>query len=422
MNFSKIYCVVLALISLFIISGCGNGGSVSQSSSLKGVAATGAPIVGTVTLTDSKGAQLGPNPTDMDGNFSFDVTGLTPPYLLVANWTSNSRSRTLASVALSSGTANINPFSDLSLQIISSTDPTSNILNHGRLDLNIFTSPSVSAAQLKIQTLLAPIFAKYDITEFNPITGTYTATPDNKLDTLLDIISITVSNGIFTITNNLDGSTIASGSLSNLVSVTPDITKCPDSVVLTDIKEITQTMSKLRDVMNLGTALTVNATEDLFFPGPNYGISNGNTRAQDMASILSIFGPNGTSTIGKLKSIRNVRLVSDLSNSYSGRGVVRAYLLNYDFIYESGLVVHGNDVTFAKELTSGLWKFIGSPTGSNQGSNYGAVFFQDSITINIGIDYIIPVLDIVLQEQYAEPITYSGSSYQEMANAPTAKL
>jgi hypothetical protein len=51
------------------------------------------------------------------------------------------------------------------------------------------------------------------------------------------------------------------------------------------------------------------------------------------------------------------------------------YVLNYDFIYENGDIVTGTNVTFAKETSSGLWKFIGDPDQNNSGdtSNYGCV-------------------------------------------------
>lgn len=88
---------------------------------------------------------------------------------------------------------------------------------------------------------------------------------------------------------------------------------------------------------------------------------------------MAIFGPGGSNTNGSLQGIRNVRLVSDLTTSYGGRGVAKAYLLNYDFVFKSGVVVQGNDVTLGKESATGQWKFIGDPVNSNQGNNYGVV-------------------------------------------------
>ena len=111
------------------------------------------------------------------------------------------------------------------------------------------------------------------------------------------------------------------------------------------------------------------ATEGFFISDSYYGTSNGNSRAQDMASIVAIFGPGGTNSNGKVKSIRNVRLVSDQTVNYSGRGASKVYLLDYDFVFESGAVVHGNNVTFAKDISDGKWKFIGDPIGSNIGTN-----------------------------------------------------
>ncbi len=76
--------------------------------------------------------------------------------------------------------------------------------------------------------------------------------------------------------------------------------------------------------------------------------------------------------------------MEDLSNDYAGRGVTRAYLINYDFIFENGTIVHGSNVTFGKETSTGQWKFIGGPAGSNAGSNNTGVIGSTYIGNNAG--------------------------------------
>jgi len=148
-----------------------------------------------------------------------------------------------------------------------------------------------------------------------------------------------------------------------------------------DIRDLTERLATLSAIMNLGAALDASTLDGLFISNPNYGTSNGQARAENIASIVAIFGPNGTNSNGKLKTINNVQIVSDQTASYANRGVTKAYLLNYDFIFENGSTVHGNDVTFGKESTSGQWKFIGSPDGSNIGNNYGCVITSVSGTL-----------------------------------------
>ncbi|NVN90447.1 MAG: hypothetical protein HXX11_07555 [Desulfuromonadales bacterium] len=161
--------------------------------------------------------------------------------------------------------------------------------------------------------------------------------------------------------------------------------------------DITDRLTLLSSIINKGDTLKVQDLETLFIVDPNYGTSNSHTRAEDMASIVTIFGQNGTNTNGKLKSLRNVRLVSDQTANYAGRSVTKAYLINYDFVYENGNVVHGNNTTWAKDAATQSWKFIGDPANASIGSNYGCVMFFQNIefnTIAIEIPFALPLFII----------------------------
>jgi hypothetical protein len=379
------YRGLVVTLLLLILTGCGGGAGTAvlpAASTVSGVAATGAPILGTVTITDKNGLQRGPFTTDTAGNFSFDVTGLSAPFILRADWVSGSQTFALFSVATESGTANINPFTNLTLQLAIGSDPAAFFGRHGnKPDTSKIDDASISAAQLKIKGLFAPLCAKYGITDFNPLSGSYAATPDNKLDSMLDLISITMDNGVLSVTNKLDGSSIAHGTMNAAAVMPLTMTNAPDLTVLTDIREITQTLALLKTTMNLGADLTVAATEGLFVPETYYGTSNGQTRSEDMASIVAIFGPGGTNSNGKLKSIQNLRLVSDRTANYSNRGVAKVYQLKYDFIFDSGTIVQGNVVTFGKELSSGLWKFIGDASGATTGGNSGFIVSNSGFTL-----------------------------------------
>ncbi|MFA7061313.1 MAG: hypothetical protein WC156_10905 [Pedobacter sp.] len=385
---------LLLFPSLVFTAACGKSGETASSSStsigggavskqiVTGVAAAGSPIKGTVVLKDSKGAQLGPVNTDDDGNFSFDITSLTPPFILKAVGVSGTQNYMLYSVSTESGNAHITPFSNLVLQLAAGADPTTVFGANGSIpNTATIDDTKLKAAVYKVKSLLAPILIEYGITDFDPITGVYSATPDNKLDAMLDIIEIKTENSTLTITNKLDGSVIVSGNLANIEGFTIDKVKCPDKSTLTDIKEITDRLAVLRLIMNKGDTLKTQDLEDLFIADPNYGTSNGHTRAEDMASIITIFGLNGTNKDGKLKSIRNVRLVNDQTANYAGRDVTKAYLINYDFIHEGGNIVHGNNTTWAKDAATGLWKFVGDPANANIGNNNGFVSTSGGITV-----------------------------------------
>jgi hypothetical protein len=98
-----------AIIAVGIIAGCGSGGGTSTSTSastVSGVAATGAPMSGTVYLKDSGNSPEMSTPINpQTGAFAFNVSGKTAPFML--------RAGTLYSMSGGSGTANINPLSNL---------------------------------------------------------------------------------------------------------------------------------------------------------------------------------------------------------------------------------------------------------------------------------------------------------------------
>ncbi len=381
MKYIRLGCSLLLLSAFVLMTACGGGtgGDNSNPQTVSGVAATGAPIKGTVVLKDSNGVQLGPVNTDDDGNYSFEVSQLTPPFILKAVGVSGNQNYTLYSVATGSGNAHITPFSNLALQLATGTDSSAVFGADGsKPDIANINEAKLKAALIKIKNLLSPILTEYGVTDFDPITGDYSAIPGNKLDAMLDVIGINSDNSMLKITNKLDGSVIVAGSLANFGELTIDRAKCPDKSTLTDIKDIADRLVVLCSAMNKSKSLNVQDLEDLFIVDPAYGTSNGHTRAEDMASIVTIFGTNGTNTNGKLKSLRNVRLVSDQTSNYSERGVNKVYLISYDFIFANGNIVHGNNTTWAKDAVTGQWKFIGDPLNLTIGSNYGAVGFSDS--------------------------------------------
>ncbi|HJV33771.1 hypothetical protein [Geomonas sp.] len=210
----KILAVWMMLIATGLLAGCGGGGGSSSNipvvaaSKVSGVAATGSPIVGTVYLNDSStpSKQLSQT-TNSDGSFSFDVSGMTAPFILRTTAVDgNGQGYTLFSFANAAGTANINPLSNLAvLQANGAADPAT---------LSTPTAAQLAAIKAalanvitQIQTLLAPVLTDYGVAGRNFITDSFLAN-HSGLDLLFDYISISVSGGTLTITNKLNNATI----------------------------------------------------------------------------------------------------------------------------------------------------------------------------------------------------------------------
>lgn len=178
---TRIIWVSITAVLLFALTGCsgGDGASSGGTSTVSGVAATGAPIVGTVTLKDKSGAIRGPVSTDSNGNFSIDVSGLSAPFILKAEW--GLAPDTLFSVATTSGMANITPITHLALQLAANSNPADVFGGRDTIpDTTQINATTISAAQEKIRLLLSPLLTKYGIASFDPISGAYSATPENR--------------------------------------------------------------------------------------------------------------------------------------------------------------------------------------------------------------------------------------------------
>ena len=112
---------IFVCLAAFSLSACGGGGSgnantpqAAQATVVEGIAAAGAPLTGTVYLSDSSFRNYSTTTLkkpisaliNQDGTFSISVEGLKAPFILRAT---DASGNTLYSFANAPGTANINP-------------------------------------------------------------------------------------------------------------------------------------------------------------------------------------------------------------------------------------------------------------------------------------------------------------------------
>jgi hypothetical protein len=182
---------------------------------MTGVAASGLPIDGSVTVKDYDG-QTRSTPIGSNGRYIADVTGLTAPFILHASGTVAGKSVSIYSAAQNtSDTTNINPYTNLALAIAVNgidldTVFTNPITYHPNITSNIDTAVGT------VKTVFQNFLSEFDIqdADFDPLNGDYAA-DGSDMDGLLDNLSINVSgNDLKIIDNNTNTSLTPDGKIT----------------------------------------------------------------------------------------------------------------------------------------------------------------------------------------------------------------
>lgn len=193
----------LILSGILALAGCSSGSSSSPPAAadapptVSGVAATGVAMAGaTVTLTDATGKTLAPTTTLADGSYSFDVTGLTAPFVIKVSGTVNDTAVTLMSVqdtAPTSGTVTVN-VTPITNAIAAALSSTGNPLDlDAKADAATIKSKIADIKSFITQSLAPTLTASgVDATKFDPMNTVFTANRTG-FDKALDNISIDVA-------------------------------------------------------------------------------------------------------------------------------------------------------------------------------------------------------------------------------------
>jgi hypothetical protein len=201
-------CASVLTVTFLFLTGCGGGSSTTTATStvtsLKGVAAKGAPLANaTITLTDSTGKIISAT-TKADGSFSFDVTGLTAPFVLKAI-SGTIKLFSVQDTAPASGqtiTVNITPITSAIAGVLSTTGKPA--------DLSPVTNKTVIITKLTsvktfIQKSLQPSLTVANVpTTFDPINDSFDA-DGTGFDSVLDNVQVAQSstNDIFLVDKNM---------------------------------------------------------------------------------------------------------------------------------------------------------------------------------------------------------------------------
>jgi predicted lipid-binding transport protein (Tim44 family) len=353
--------LVLAFVP-FLFYGCGGrggGGSSSPTgSTVTGVAAAGAPLIGQVSLKDSAGnlAPGSPKTLNSDGSFSFNVSGMAAPYFLQAQGTAGGTEFTMYSVSLGTGTANINPMSNIAVAAMAGVnDPATAYASPGTYATNM-TQTRMNTVVANMQAMTTNILTPYGAGSTNPVTGSYTANHQG-LDAAFDVSQMNLASGNVTIvdkTSGTSGANLGTATISQMMGSTPPtaVAAVSNGYVPTDLQSISTMLSNMGTALNKGSNVT---TTDLdpYFASTNFGINNGMTRTQLMSNIQS--------DISSLLGGRTISGVTGVTfNGNKGGG----YIVSFQFRMSDGSSIMSNQ-TFSDEFvmsknSSGTWQITGN--------------------------------------------------------------
>jgi hypothetical protein len=195
-------------------AGAGTGSSNSQSAmQISGVAAVGAPLVGTVTVKDALGATrtvaIGTN-----GSYSVDVSGMTAPFVFRAEGTANGVHAIVHSVATQAdlnGTINVTQLTDLVVSNIAG-QLAQNYFDHFDQAGNAgLANPDQIAAEVaKLKEKLLPVLTALGVdAAIDLLHDSFTPKAD-AIDKALDVIRVTYDTtaNTATISNVVNSTTV----------------------------------------------------------------------------------------------------------------------------------------------------------------------------------------------------------------------
>jgi hypothetical protein len=193
------------LVLAGLLAACGGGSSTPR---LTGVAASGAGIQGTVYLEDALAQER--SVATLTGNYAFDLSGLTPPFLLKAVGSGDP----LYSFATAPGVANITPLTET---IVCSAAGGADLAGrYAAPDATSFASiaQQLPGATAKLRAALQPLLAQY-AADVDPFSAVFQ--PDHTgPDLLLDQVAVAFAGGRVSLTDKASGVLLYNAPLTDL--------------------------------------------------------------------------------------------------------------------------------------------------------------------------------------------------------------
>jgi len=233
----KLAC--LLAVTGFLLTACSGGGGAAPaptpSKTISGTAAAGVPIIGTVTIKDSRvPAQMKTVTIEANGHYTVDVTGLLAPYMLRADGYVGGNEYHLYSAGTSAdegGTVNVTPFTDLIVANIAGSIAQT-YFNNG--NFSGLTAAELTAKSAALRTKLLPVLQVLGVSNSIDLLRAAFNTDHTGLDAALDIFRVSTDpvTQVATITNIITHDTMTSdpvsgsyaGNLDNTTGVAAGVT------------------------------------------------------------------------------------------------------------------------------------------------------------------------------------------------------
>ena len=197
-----------AVVSL-AMTGCGSNNTPDK---LSGVASSTAALQATISLKDSSvppRSRVGKS--DASGAFTFDVSGLQPPYMLKAEWDDDVAGVSrLYSVTDGNGSAHVDPITNSAVAAAAMPHDAAQLNDSDDPEQHRRAASHAVAFLAELRTVLAPLFDLYGI-------GSDLRTADRAaVRALLADVRFAVEDGSIVVTNRATGGIIFTGQLGQL--------------------------------------------------------------------------------------------------------------------------------------------------------------------------------------------------------------
>jgi hypothetical protein len=150
-----------------------------------------------------------------DGQFSVNLSGISPPLLLKAQWSDGSGAHRLYSFASADGIANITPLTHFAVSAASGAQSPDTLYAAPSAAAFAALQAALPGAVGRLQSYLQPLMHQYTVANANPITASFAVT-HTGMDALLDRIVLGTAGGSMTLSDRSTGATLLAAPLSNL--------------------------------------------------------------------------------------------------------------------------------------------------------------------------------------------------------------